>query len=591
MRVLLINPPYRRFMRISEDMFPLGLGYIGTMLSEKNHFVRIYNADFDRDIEPFSYSYEYSFSHQHNIVEALNNDGHYIWKEVREKIELFSPDIVGITVMTNKYAVSLKIAKIIKKINKGIKVIVGGHHPTLFHDEFLINKNIDFVVRGEGEETFLELIKELESNKNQFTEVDGLSFRQHNNIIHNRNRKLILNLDSLPYPNRELLLDKEDYFPKLNFEIITARGCPFSCAYCGAFNMWGRKIRFRSVQNIIGEMLILCRKYNIDQFLFWDDSFTMDKKRIVEFCNKLRNISDYCLKWSCITRLDLIDEELLQQMRESGCRNIYLGVESGSEEMLKLIKKGITKEKIREKSVLMKSSGIKYSTFFMMGLPGETKEQILETYNFMKEIGPDNAEINIFNPLPGTKLCKSLQDAMVLSQDVKWENFSQESMENYYTKGMTKEEFSNLILEMAKRFDEYNHSQAYRREIKEGHQRLAESYAILGNSYLKYNQLKKAICKLEKAIELDCTCILGQYHLGSCYQKIGDLEKAIGCFKKVLQINTINKKRFWAGAHFYLSEVYYALNEIVKAKLELEECLKLNPVHRKAKENLVKYEN
>lgn len=573
-------------MGILEDSFHLGLGYIGTMLDQEGHFVRIYNADFDKNIEPFSYSYEYSFSHQHDVIKALNNDNHYVWKEIKEKIESFSPDILGISTMTNKYAMALKIAEITKRVNSEIKVVVGGHHPTLFPDQFLGDKGIDFVVRGEGEETFFELAKEIEKGENQFSQIDGLSFRQDGQIIHNKARRLISELDSLPYPNRELLLDKENYPPNTFGGIITARGCPFSCTYCGAHNMWGRKVRFRSVDNIIGEILMLIKNYDSDHFFFWDDSFTTNRKRIVELCNKLETINDYRRGWSCFTRLDLLDKEVLQYMRENGCRSIFAGVESGSDEILKLVNKGLTKEKIKEKSALIKESGIRYSTFFMMGLPGETKEQILETYNFMREIEPDYAEINIFNPLPGTRLCEHLQEKSVLPQNVKWENFSQESIENFYTKGMDKEEFKGLALEMAKKFDEYNRNQAYKRELKERHQQLAEAYAEFGGFYLKYSQLEDAICNLEKAVELDLACILGQYHLGSCYQKISNFKKAIECFQKVLQINTTKKKRYWAGAHFYLGEIYQIMGEFREAKSDFEKCLEYNSGHRKAKKFL-----
>ncbi|MBU0569137.1 methyltransferase domain-containing protein [bacterium] len=163
-------------------------------------------------------------------------------------------------------------------------------------------------------------------------------------------------------------------------------------------------------------------------------------------------------------------------------------------------------------------------------------------------------------------------------------SFSQESIENFYAIGVNEEKFRKLAFGETEKFDTYHRKEAYKRELKERKWQLAEAHAAFGGSYIKYYQLKEAICELREAIKIDSGCILVQYHLGSCYQKVGRSKKAIECFQKVLQINTTKKKVYWAGAHFHLGEIYQKQGRLDEAKFEFEKCLELNPSHRKAKE-------
>lgn len=168
--------------------------------------------------------------------------------------------------------------------------------------------------------------------------------------------------------------------------------------------------------------------------------------------------------------------------------------------------------------------------------------------------------------------------------EIEGRSFSQGSTENFYAVGVNEEKFRKLILGKTEKFDTYHRNKVYKMELKGRKWQLAEAYAALGGFYLRHDQVKEAICELKKAIKIDSECIFGQYHLGSCYQKTGSLRKAIECFQKVLQINTTKKKRCWAGAHFYLGEIYEAMGRLDEARIEFGECLKLNPDHRKAKE-------
>lgn len=451
LRVLFVSPPYVRFMGLENCRFPLTFGSMATILSMNRHETAIYDADFDSTLLGRHGNYEYTFSNQHRISEALNGKGDYVWKEIEEKIRSFRPDIVGITTMTTKFPMASRIAKITKSIGPEIKVVIGGHHSSIFGAKLLNDNNIDFAVVGEGEITFLELVNRLCEPNPDFFSIDGLIYKSNGHIVTTKSRELVKNLDVLPIADRDLMLN-ENYVSENN--IIISRGCPFNCNYCGAKVIWKRKVRRRSVHNVIKEIDYLFEKSSSRHINFWDDSFTHNRKYTFELMSQLKKYKG--LSFSCITRLDLIDREMLTSLKEAGCVNLLFGVESGNDNILKLINKKTTCDLIRSKVDIVNSVGIPWIGFFIMGYPGETKENILETLSFMMELDPNYAEINIFNPLPGTQTWNELEKKNLVNSDMDFSKYSQASSENFFVNDMTKQEFSELALFMAREFDNHN---------------------------------------------------------------------------------------------------------------------------------------
>lgn len=451
LRVLLINPPYRRFLNLSNNTFPLTFGNMATMLSYAGHSVAIYDADFDKTLLGNSYNYQEMFTRQHLIGEGLNDIFHPIWQEIDRTIRAFNPDVVGITAMTPKYPMVEKIAEITKSIDPGIAVVIGGHHPSIVGEQVFRNGNIDIVVVGEGEITFTELMQALAQDLQNLENIPGILFRNDSRkIVRTPVRPPIADLDMLPISDRELILNR-DYVSDNN--IISTRGCPFSCAYCGADVIWKHKQRRRSVANVLEEVRYLIERSGSRMISFWDDSFTVNMQHTLELLDALKSIPG--LTFSCITRLDLINIEILAALKKAGCTTIYFGIESGNDHILAQMNKHLTNALIREKISLVNGTGISWLGFFIMGYPGETREDILETLDFMKELDPPYAEINIFNPLPGTQTWRELDAEGKVCTTMDFSKHSQASTDNLFI-DMAPKEFSELSLYVAREFDAHN---------------------------------------------------------------------------------------------------------------------------------------
>ena len=285
LRILLISPPYARFLGLGNARVPLSFGALGTILAINGHTVAIYDADFDKDLIGKSGTYEYTFSNQHRVQAALRDDGHFVWKEIEGQLRSFRPDVVGITTMTNKFPMAFRIAGMAKSINREIRVVVGGHHASMFGPKLVQDRNIDFAVLGEGEMTFLELINRLCDPRPDFSRVSGLVYKNGGGITSNGPRDLLCNLDVLPIADRDLMIN--DGFVSEN-NIMASRGCPFNCSYCGAQVIWKRKVRRRSVPHVVREIEYLFQRSPSRNLNFWDDSFTSDRRYTADLMSALK---------------------------------------------------------------------------------------------------------------------------------------------------------------------------------------------------------------------------------------------------------------------------------------------------------------
>jgi anaerobic magnesium-protoporphyrin IX monomethyl ester cyclase len=322
---------------------------------------------------------------------------------------------------TTRYPVSLKIAERAKK--RGVDVVMGGPHVTFFDEETLSTKWVDYVVRGEGEYIMLDLVRHL-SNGKSLEEIKGISYRFQNRIIKNPPAPFVKDLDSIPFPARELLpLDRytNTLYGRYSSSMITSRGCPFNCEFCSCSAFSGIKWRTRSIENILKEIDLLYNKYGYRAINFLDDNFTLNPKRVTELCEKIIRRS-WDLFWYAFSRVDAIvkNERMIQLMKKAGLSQIFIGFESGSQEVLDKIGKKVTVEKAYKAMEILKRHGVRVWGSFMIGALNETKEMIKETIRFAKKLNPQLSQFSILIPYPGTRLFEKVKDRL-LTDD--WECF------------------------------------------------------------------------------------------------------------------------------------------------------------------------
>ena len=466
-KILLIDPPFYRFIGYYNRYFPLGLAYLAAVLRENWHEVLIYDADCN--VNPSKMDFTRLEDSYPFYLKSLKDNNDPIWQEMKKTIHNFKPDIIGISVWTTFAASAFKIASICKEYDRNIPVVMGGPHITIKYDEVAkICPDVDFLIRGEGEKTFVELVKALKAKatglsaiSHELSAIKGISYRWNGKIVHNPTREFIQDLDSIPFPSRDLLINKKSYNSEDMGLLMTSRGCPYNCSYC-ATSIWERKTRYRSIDNVIEEIKFVTDKYGTRQFTFKDDSFTVNKKRVLEFCERLikENIE---INWDCNTRVNLVDEELLKKMKKAGCNSIKVGIETGSERILKLMNKNITLEQCRQAAKLFRKVDIHWTGYFMMGIPSETKDEIYQTLKFMKKLKPDYASLGVYEPFPGTELFNIGIERGLVQKDRMIEDFFQISPRYYYIKDVnhridtiSNEEFVKIEREMKNFFHNYN---------------------------------------------------------------------------------------------------------------------------------------
>ncbi len=377
-----------------------------------------------------SYIREHSFSV--GIMDALAEDMEPM--QVLDYIGKHQPKVIGFSAMTPQFLRTVRIAKDISKRFPEILTIIGGHHASIMPYETLEKDCcLDLLVYGEGEETFLEIInkyKERGWNKEEFLKdadclkaIDGIAFRdKDSNIKINKSRRQIEDLDSLPSPAWDLLpLGKyiplpNQYLNKPVIHMVSIRGCPFDCDFCSNNSVFGRKIRARSPERVVDDIKYVKSKYNMKEISFWDDTMTVNKKWLEKFCNCLIE-NKVNVTWTCYSRVDTVNLEILKLMKKAGCWNIFYGYESGNQQLLDNINKGITLEQIRNANKWTKEAGIEVRASFMIALPGETPEMAKKTIDFAIELEPEYAQFSITTPYPGTKLFDTAKKSGRLRED------------------------------------------------------------------------------------------------------------------------------------------------------------------------------
>jgi len=405
-RILLIEPPFYRLYKATYSLtrYPLSLGYLaGTITKMTDWNVMVYNADFCQNEEP-SIKLDYMIGEGFkNYVNNLKNIDYAIWREIEAVIVEFRPSIIAITSKSQNFISVANVAKIAKKIDKEIVIIIGGPHPTLVGGKILGNPDIDLCVRGEGEITIIELLNAIENNK-RMNGINGISYKDNGDIIDNPPRNFIDNLDELCFPHQSAAEVLKDYhkYPKRAFQYIFAtRGCPYDCFFCGSRYIWGRKVRYRSPENIAKEINSL-QVSGVHFVHFDDDTFGVNKKFLKDLCFALKN-KCHGINWSCEIHVNLVDDENISLMKSAGCSKIMIGIESGNNHVLKENRKNITIEKALGAANIIKKYKLSLAAFFIVGFPQETKESLYDTLDAIKKIPTNDIFYSIFTPYPGTE--------------------------------------------------------------------------------------------------------------------------------------------------------------------------------------------
>jgi len=378
-KILLINPP----SEFKTPVLPLGTASIAAYLKKNNIDVSVIDA----------------------WAEKIN------FKELENRISQSKANIVGIYMVSPRYNEAKFTIEICRNALPNSTIIAGGPHPSAVPIETLKEiPQLDICGIGEGEMTMLDLAK-----NTPLAKINGIAYRNKNTdeIMVTSPREFIKNLDDLPFPARELF-PVQNYkthppYGRKNpyFTMITSRGCPFQCAYCSK-DVFGCNFRARSPQNVCDEIEELITKYNAREIHFYDDDFTIDTHRAENICNEIlkRNIK---IIWSCTTRVDLVNENLLKKMKKAGCWLISYGVESGNQQILNSINKGFTIDQVASAFEMTRKIGISTLAFLMIGLPGETKQSIQETVDLAKKLKPDFVSWGILVVYPGSHLFKLIQ--------------------------------------------------------------------------------------------------------------------------------------------------------------------------------------
>jgi anaerobic magnesium-protoporphyrin IX monomethyl ester cyclase len=427
----------------------LGLTYLSAYLQREGFDVAIISGDTILDL-PRTSSLRFTFSlkkyseGQEMYQKILGDENHLVWKKIAQIMQKNSPLAVGISYLTPaKHSVE-KIASLAKKVDGRIYVIVGGHHPSHSPIEVMQNRDIDFVVRGEGELPLLALMREIKKQKPNLSQVPGIHWRDSNEaIIANPDASQISILDTLPFPARDSVIDV-DYSRYRIHMMSTARGCPNRCTFCSDRSLWHGKVRHRSVENVLQEFKDLERIYPNLQFIdFMDGTFTYDKSFVNDFCERMIE-ENTGIQWRCTARYDNLDSQILSLMKKAGCFVLYLGVESGSERILEMTARNLHVTEMVEKSKLIHNSGIFSMASVMFGIPGEKKDDVDKTLAVMRKLKVDLFDVNSYIPLPGTSLYDLLDEEQ--RKNIDWSKIAVKSLVNYFNDAILSKELKEAIL-------------------------------------------------------------------------------------------------------------------------------------------------
>ena len=412
MKVLLINPPFYRFMGLEQDYVPLSLLAVGSQMKEYGMEVYIKNMEVGKSLHYEGYAGR--GDHYHQYIEALDSIDHPVWNELNDTINEIKPDLVGINVLNVKFRSAQKVLSIAR--DHGVELMVGGNHPTM--DPGVYDKDV-FVYEGEYEINFF-------------------------------NSPRLKNLDDTPFPDYDILLDK--YSPNGYAHILSSRGCPYDCSFCASKLMWNRKVTYKSIPRLLDEMQHIYRQFTPDCFTFWDEVFTLNKKRLTEFCNTY----NLPAQWRCDSRADILTEDMVVMMKNAGCASISIGVESSDNDILKQVRKNETTDDFLRVAEILNKHNIQWKAYMIIGFPQDTEKTIRDSIDFVKKLGPFRITLSFFTPYEGTDLYNEVMDMGLINENYDMAVYSHQSPHNYFCPKIIRKNYDKLKKEITEEIDLYN---------------------------------------------------------------------------------------------------------------------------------------
>ncbi len=457
LKVIISTTPWHTFFREILFYIPTGISYIAGILVREGYQVTTINPDsFTPDV---SISLKTHFENE-DLDKNLNDPDFPVWRALEVFLRKNPFDILGISVMISQFPSALFFARLAKKVNPLAIVVFGGIGVTVkpelaFEDEGLV----DYVVRGEGEFTFLELIRRIEAGK-LMDMLKGISFKENGIIRHNPDANLVDTIDSIPHPAKHCYRTLRDGqpIPSIAYgRLFFSRGCPFQCTYCDSKKLWTHRVRYPSPDYVVEQIRQLKERYGTRLFVFDDDNFFLNPKVCNAVLDQLIQ-SGLNINWRCEMRANQVKDELLIKMKRAGCKSITIGIESGNPEILQKIKKGVTIEEMIHATKLIKRHGIALNAFFMFGFPWETEVQMRDTLNLMYSIAPDGevgAVYSFLIPYPGTEIYNEIQSLGKLP-NIPLHHLHHQNRAVQLTPHMEGERYRAFALEVEKSFKDYN---------------------------------------------------------------------------------------------------------------------------------------
>lgn len=436
MKILLVNPPKFNEIRCpTPDVLennrgyapPLGILFIAAILEQMGHDVSV----IDSQVEEYSY------------------------EELEEIMKSAQYDLLGLTVMTFSLIDSINVTKISKKHHESVPVVWGGPHLHIYPEESARFPEVDYVVTGEGEVSIKLLVDYLSGNI-EWEAVKGVGKVENDQYLYNGNPEMVVELDSLPFVARHLtpykkynsILTKGDVVTTL----FTSRGCPYKCSFCDRPQL-RPNFRARSAKNVVDEMEH-CVNLGINEFIIYDDTFTVSKQRVHEICDDIiqRGLK---IHWDCRTSINAMDQDLLNHMAKAGCVGIHYGVEAGTEKIQKVIRKNLKLDKVNKIFKMTKAAKIKTMAYFIIGNPSETLEDVEKGFKFLKTIKADFVHLTGLLPFPATQIYLEGLSNGIIKYDY-WKKFAENPDPNFVTphwpEYFTREELEQLIIRGYKSF-------------------------------------------------------------------------------------------------------------------------------------------
>jgi radical SAM superfamily enzyme YgiQ (UPF0313 family) len=426
--VFLIQPPYPG-LSFETTNVPLGLSWISAVLKRAGFTTRGYDLQ----------------------VEGMDLD------KMGKQIEQAQPKIVGVQFHGQvSFNHSMDVVKYIRKNFPSIPLVAGGQQATFRPEPIIREGKVDFLVQGEGEFVMLDLVKHLLHlpDAKPLDAIPSIMYLKDGKIIKHPRAPRIENLDAIPLPDR----DAFDWQKYPQWVIMTSRGCPFRCAFCSSTSFWGNTVRFRSAENVLAEMEQLVTKYKVTSFLILDDTFTLNKPRLEKICQGIID-RKLPITWGCGTRTDQIDEKALGWLKAAGCVEISFGLETANPASLELIKKDVSVEQQRQGILLTMQAGLHARVSVMIGLPGEARDEIRHTLDFLIETEPNEIQIYPIMPYDGTTLHSEMDHLGITICNPNFSDWSKDSMHPIAeTRWLSRQQITEMAMEMVTRLAEHGYT-------------------------------------------------------------------------------------------------------------------------------------